>query len=89
MHGGLASHICDKTVNPQGYKQMIKSIGRDEPGEIGMQAELIWNDPETDIGNNFIRNFSRGCCNIFGEKVWDPFLNKHDLDLIVRAHTCP
>ena len=68
---------------------MINHIGRCEPAEKGLQAELLWNDPGTGLEKEFVWNYSRGCCHMFGEKIWKRFLAHHDLDLVVRAHTCP
>jgi len=47
-------------------------------------CDLLWSDPEKEVsgwGDN-----DRGVSFTFGVDVVSKFLNKHDLDLICRAH---
>ena len=50
----------------------------------GLLCDLLWSDPDKDIqgwGEN-----DRGVSFTFGTDIVGKFLNKHDLDLICRAH---
>lgn len=54
------------------------------PPNIGLLCDLLWSDPDKDIqgwGEN-----DRGVSFTFGADVVSKFLNRHDLDLICRAH---
>ena len=51
---------------------------------LGLLCDLLWSDPDKDVqgwGEN-----DRGVSFTFGADVVSKFLNKHDLDLICRAH---
>jgi serine/threonine-protein phosphatase PP1 catalytic subunit len=77
MHGGLSPSLFDL--------QQITDIERpcDIP-DIGLLCDLLWSDPDSTIhgwGEN-----DRGVSYVFGADVVTNFLQKHDLDLIVRAH---
>lgn len=50
----------------------------------GLLCDLLWSDPDKDVqgwGEN-----DRGVSFTFGPDVVSKFLNRHDLDLICRAH---
>jgi len=50
----------------------------------GLLCDLLWSDPDKDIdgwGEN-----DRGVSYTFGGDIVTKFLNKHDLDLVCRAH---
>lgn len=50
----------------------------------GLLCDLLWSDPDKDVqgwGEN-----DRGVSFTFGADVVGKFLNRHDLDLICRAH---
>lgn len=50
----------------------------------GLLCDLLWSDPDKDVagwGEN-----DRGVSFTFGGDVVSKFLNRHDLDLICRAH---
>ena len=50
----------------------------------GLVCDLLWSDPDKDIqgwGEN-----DRGVSFTFGPDIVTKFLNRHDLDLICRAH---
>ena len=50
----------------------------------GLLCDLLWSDPDKDVagwGEN-----DRGVSFTFGSDVVSKFLNRHDLDLITRAH---
>jgi len=77
MHGGLSPEL--KNLD------QIKNIMRptDVPDQ-GLLCDLLWSDPERGIeayGDN-----DRGVSFTFGEGVVRKFNEKHDIDLICRAH---
>lgn len=52
--------------------------------DTGLLCDLLWSDPDKDVqgwGEN-----DRGVSFTFGSDVVSKFLNRHDLDLICRAH---
>ncbi|CAI7829713.1 unnamed protein product [Closterium sp. NIES-54] len=77
MHGGLSPDLRSL--------EQIKKIGRptDVP-DAGLLCDLLWADPDKDIqgwGDN-----DRGVSYTFGGDTVTEFLDKHDLDLVCRAH---
>ncbi|GJV39853.1 serine/threonine-protein phosphatase PP1 [Tanacetum coccineum] len=79
MHGGLSPDI--KNLD------QIRNIARpvDVPDQ-GLLCDLLWADPDRDMegwGEN-----DRGVSYTFGADKVAEFLEKHDLDLICRAHQC-
>jgi serine/threonine-protein phosphatase PP1 catalytic subunit len=80
MHGGLSPELKNL--------EQIKRIARptDVP-DAGLLCDLLWADPEKDIqgwGEN-----DRGVSYTFGPDCVGEFLQRHDLDLICRAHQVP
>ncbi|KAK7356603.1 hypothetical protein VNO80_15878 [Phaseolus coccineus] len=77
MHGGLSPELHNLN--------QIKSLPRpSEVPETGLLCDLLWSDPSSDIrgwGEN-----ERGVSYTFGVDRVTEFLQKHDLDLICRAH---
>ncbi|KAF2741977.1 serine/threonine-protein phosphatase PP-Z [Sporormia fimetaria CBS 119925] len=77
VHGGLSpslSHMDD-----------IRQIARptDVP-DYGLLNDLLWSDP-ADMENDWESN-ERGVSYCFGKKVIMEFLQRHDFDLVCRAH---
>ncbi|KAF6739164.1 Serine/threonine-protein phosphatase PP1-beta catalytic subunit [Oryzias melastigma] len=77
-HGGLSPDL-------QSMEQ-IRRIMRptDVPDTGSLLCDLLWSDPDKDVqgwGEN-----DRGVSFTFGADVVSKFLNRHDLDLICRAH---
>ncbi|EPS42221.1 hypothetical protein H072_3867 [Dactylellina haptotyla CBS 200.50] len=77
VHGGLSpslSHMDD-----------IRQIQRptDVP-DYGLLNDLLWSDP-ADMQNDWEEN-ERGVSYCFGKKVILEFLQRHDFDLVCRAH---
>jgi serine/threonine-protein phosphatase PP1 catalytic subunit len=77
VHGGLSPDLVDMG--------QIRQITRpcDVP-DSGLLTDLLWSDPEDteeDWGEN-----DRGVSYLFGKKVITNFLQRHDIDLICRAH---
>jgi len=77
IHAGLSPDL--------NTPEQIKRIARptDVP-DSGLLCDLLWSDPEADI-SGWAEN-DRGVSYTFGEDVVSKFLQKHDYDLIVRAH---
>jgi len=77
MHGGLSPELTNL--------QQIADLQRpcDVP-DVGLMCDLLWSDPDTTI-SGWAEN-DRGVSYIFGADVVASFLEKHDLDLCVRAH---
>lgn len=76
-HTGLSPDLSDLN--------QIRSVARptDVP-DTGLLCDLLWSDPDKDIqgwGDN-----DRGVSFTFGSDIVTKFLNRHDLDLICRAH---
>jgi len=77
LHAGLSPDLNSP--------EQIKTIAR--PTEVpdrGLLCDLLWSDPEVDI-SGWAEN-DRGVSYTFGGDVVSKFLQKHDYDLIVRAH---
>ncbi|XP_014255789.1 serine/threonine-protein phosphatase alpha-3 isoform-like [Cimex lectularius] len=77
---------CHGGLSPNLYKlEQIRRIRRPtEVPEAGILCDLLWSDPDRDVigwGEN-----ERGVSVSFGENVLLDFLQKHDLDLVCRAH---
>jgi serine/threonine-protein phosphatase PP1 catalytic subunit len=77
MHGGLSPELLEL--------RKINSIKRpcDIP-DFGILCDLLWSDPDPDIRGWGMND--RGVSYTFGSDVTLKFCNKHDLDLICRAH---
>lgn len=52
--------------------------------DVGLLCDLLWSDPDKDI-TGWSEN-DRGVSFTFGPDVVSRFLQKHDMDLICRAH---
>jgi serine/threonine-protein phosphatase PP1 catalytic subunit len=77
VHGGLSPDLSDM--------DQIRRVPRptDVPDQ-GLLCDLLWSDPEKNIagwGDN-----DRGVSYTFGGDIVTKFLEKHDLDLVCRAH---
>ncbi|KAF2285450.1 hypothetical protein GH714_004580 [Hevea brasiliensis] len=77
MHGGLSPELCNL--------DQIRNIQRPTVvPESGLLCDLLWSDPSQDIQGWGINE--RGVSYTFGADRVIEFLQKHDLDLICRAH---
>mmetsp|Transcript_11930 Transcript_11930/g.17871 ORF Transcript_11930/g.17871 Transcript_11930/m.17871 type:complete len:316 (+) Transcript_11930:58-1005(+) len=77
MHGGLSPDL-------EHLNQITKIERPTEVPEDGILCDLLWSDPDPSItgwGYN-----TRGVSYTFGSGVVEAFLDKHDLDLVCRAH---
>lgn len=82
MHGGLSPEMIREGVD---VRTQIHSI--DRPVDIpdsGLLCDLLWSDPVEVSG--FAANRDRGVSVAFGTDVVKAFLQKEDMDLVVRAH---
>ncbi|KAJ8951666.1 hypothetical protein NQ318_012207 [Aromia moschata] len=68
----------------QGMEQIRRIMRPTDVPDTGLLCDLLWSDPDKDVqgwGEN-----DRGVSFTFGADVVSKFLNRHDLDLICRAH---
>ena len=77
IHAGLSPDLN----SPDQIKRIMRPT--DVP-DSGLLCDLLWSDPEADI-TGWAEN-DRGVSYTFGADVVSKFLQKHDYDLIVRAH---
>ncbi|KAL9102223.1 MAG: hypothetical protein Q9163_002605 [Psora crenata] len=77
VHGGLSPSLT--------HMDDIRQIARptDVP-DYGLLNDLLWSDP-ADMENEWEAN-ERGVSYCFGKKVIMEFLQRHDFDLVCRAH---
>merc|ERR1712227_500749 len=76
-HGGLSPDL-------QSMEQIRRIMRPTDVPDTGLLCDLLWSDPDKDVagwGEN-----DRGVSFTFGADVVAKFLNRHDLDLICRAH---
>ncbi|KAF7312966.1 Serine/threonine-protein phosphatase [Mycena kentingensis (nom. inval.)] len=77
MHGGLSPDL-------QSMDQIRRVMRPTDVPDTGIVSDLLWSDPDSTIqgwGEN-----DRGVSFTFGPDVVARFLQKHNLDLIVRGH---
>ena len=77
IHGGLSPDM----ESPDDLKRVARPV--DVP-DTGLLCDTLWSDPDKDI-SGWAEN-DRGVSYTFGADVVSKFLQKHDYDLIVRAH---
>ena len=76
-HGGLSPDL-------QSMEQIRRIMRPTDVPDTGLLCDLLWSDPDKDVqgwGEN-----DRGVSFTFGADVVAKFLNRHDMDLICRAH---
>mmetsp|Transcript_21005 Transcript_21005/g.53388 ORF Transcript_21005/g.53388 Transcript_21005/m.53388 type:complete len:299 (+) Transcript_21005:108-1004(+) len=77
MHGGLSPDL-------QQLSQIQRIMRPTDVPDQGLLCDLLWSDPDKDVqgwGEN-----DRGVSYTFGADMVSRFLEKHDFDLVVRAH---
>merc|ERR1712100_266043 len=77
MHGGLSPELTN-------FDQVRRLVRPTDVPDTGLICDLLWADPDKDIAG-WAEN-DRGVSFIFGPDVVASFLQKHDMDLVVRAH---
>jgi len=77
MHGGLSPEINN-------MDQVRRLVRPTDVPDTGLICDLLWADPDKEIAG-WAEN-DRGVSFIFGPDVVSSFLQKHDLDLVCRAH---
>ncbi|KAA8897243.1 hypothetical protein TRICI_006758 [Trichomonascus ciferrii] len=77
MHGGLSPDL-------NSMDQIRRVMRPTDIPDIGLLCDLLWSDPDKDI-TGWSEN-DRGVSFTFGPDVVSRFLQKHDMDLICRAH---
>ncbi|KAG2196000.1 hypothetical protein INT47_011505 [Mucor saturninus] len=78
-HGGLFSR---DGVTLDEIKK-IDRIGQGQPGSDGLMCELLWSDPQPEMGRSASK---RGVGIQFGPDVTKDFLDTNGLDMIIRSH---
>jgi len=77
MHGGLP--MVDGVVLDD-----IKKLSREcEPGEQGTLTDLLWADPQDNMGRGMSK---RGTSMQFGPDVTERFCKQNNIDYIIRSH---
>lgn len=77
MHGGLSPEL-------NSFEQVRNLLRPCDVPDVGLMCDLLWSDPDTSV-NGWAEN-DRGVSFVFGADIVSEFLEKHDLDLLVRAH---
>ncbi|CAH8432002.1 unnamed protein product [Schistosoma turkestanicum] len=76
-HGGLSPDL-------QNMDQIRNILRPSDIPDTGLLCDILWSDPDKDV-NGWAEN-DRGVSFTFGPDVVTKFLNRHDMDLICRAH---
>ncbi|ORY50751.1 putative serine/threonine protein phosphatase [Rhizoclosmatium globosum] len=77
MHGGLSPDL-------QSMEQVRRILRPTDIADTGLLCDLLWSDPSHQV--NGWGESDRGVGFLFGADVVEKFLEKHDLDLVCRAH---
>lgn len=77
MHGGLSPELSD-------MDQVRRLVRPTDVPDSGIMCDLLWADPEKDVSG--WADSDRGVSFVFGADIVTSFLQKQDMDLIVRAH---
>ncbi|KAI9498777.1 Metallo-dependent phosphatase-like protein [Zychaea mexicana] len=79
VHGGLFSKD-DVTLDDI---RKIDRLGQRQPGTDGLMCELLWSDPQPEPGRGASK---RGVGIQFGPDVTKNFLDRNNLDMLIRSH---
>ena len=74
----------DQSPDLQSMEQIRRVMRPTDVPDTGLLCDLLWSDPDKDI-TGWSEN-DRGVSFTFGPDVVSRFLQKHDMDLICRAH---
>lgn len=77
MHGGLSPDLTT-------LEQLKKIVRPTEIPDAGLLCDLLWSDPDK-LTSGWGEN-ERGVSVTFSPQIVEEFLEKHDLDLVCRAH---
>lgn len=77
MHGGLSPDLTT-------LEQLKKIVRPTEIPDAGLLCDLLWSDPDK-LASGWGEN-ERGVSVTFSPQIVEEFLEKHDLDLVCRAH---
>lgn len=77
MHGGLSPDLHN-------MDQIRRVMRPTDVPDTGLLCDLLWSDPDKEV-SGWSEN-ERGVSFTFGPDVVHRFLERHDLDLICRAH---
>ncbi|KAJ3383085.1 Serine/threonine-protein phosphatase pp1 [Entophlyctis sp. JEL0112] len=77
MHGGLSPDL-------QSMEQIRRILRPSDIPDSGLLCDLLWSDPSADVTG--WGESDRGVGFLFGADIVEKFMEKHDLDLICRAH---
>lgn len=79
MHGGISEDL--KTMDQFDLFERPCDVP-----DLGMISDLCWADPVHTISDGMYAESPRGAGRLFGPKAVEDFLDRHNLDLVVRAH---
>ena len=77
IHGGISRHVPTLKA--------IEDIERTSFASSDERISMLWNDPSEET-NGYDTNFKRGVYFTFGRDIFDEFMRRNSLDLMVRAH---
>ena len=77
-------HRSGLSPDLQSMEQIRRIMRPTDVPDTGLLCDLLWSDPDKDT-NGWGEN-DRGVSFTFGADMVSKFLNRHDLDLICRAH---
>lgn len=88
VHGGLSTNIASTDADSKGVGAVslstIEAVVRGrEPPESGLMSDLLWSDPQPLNGRSLSK---RGVGFSFGPDYTAAFLEKNNLQLLVRSH---
>jgi diadenosine tetraphosphatase ApaH/serine/threonine PP2A family protein phosphatase len=80
----LLDLLTSQSPDLQSMEQIRRVMRPTDVPDTGLLCDLLWSDPDKDI-TGWSEN-DRGVSFTFGPDVVSRFLQKHDMDLICRAH---
>ena len=81
VHGGISPLLDDTS------KISSMSKPKDDLSSSGIFSDMVWSDPSSEV-KGYVPN-GRGCGYLYGSDVLADFLDKNNLDILIRSHeTC-